>query len=156
MKTIYLLLFLSGATLLSANQYQKNVQVFTVNTAQKRCSTPLHVVYQGNKEGYGVEVAKYKEEIASAVRGGTQTALTNLQGSVSADAITGGAIVGAGVIVLNSVVNGITGDNEYLYVTECNRGKEKTRLMTLVVSNDKMSPSAWIALAKQDQAKAKR
>ena len=135
-----------------ANEYHKNLQVFTVNTAEKRCTTPLHVVYKGDKNGYGREVAKQSDDIMHAALGGTRRALNGLQSSSGADALTGGIIVGLGVFAINKITDGITGDNEYLYVTECNSGENRTRLMTLVVSNDKMSEAQWTATAKKDQS----
>ncbi len=142
-KTITLSL-LCIASLSQANEYQKNLQVFTVNTAEHTCTTQPHLVYKGDKVGYGKEIAKHKDDLIFATLGGAQTTL-NGGGAL------GGLVVGIGVLGINSLITAATGDNEYLYVTECNTGTNKTRLMTLVVSNDKMSEAQWIAVAKKDQ-----
>jgi hypothetical protein len=152
-KTIWLSL-LTLPLMLTANEYHKNLQVFTVNTAEKRCSSPLQVVYKGTKEGYGVEIAKHKDDIAMATLGGADFATKALAGGAGADALAGGLIVGLGVFAVNGIANAITGDSEYLYVTECNSGANKTRLMTLVVSNDKLSEAQWVQLAKKDQSRS--
>jgi hypothetical protein len=141
---------------IQANMYQKNLQVFTVNTAEKRCSSPLHLVYKGTKEGYAAEIAKHKDDIAMATLGGADFATKALAHGGGADAIVGGLVVGLGVFAIKGLADAITGDSEYLYVTECNSGSNKTRLMTLVVSNDKLSEAQWVQLAKKDQARSAR
>jgi len=146
---IIVLAFALVPMLLSANKYEKNMQVFTVNTAEKRCTTPLKLVYKGDKSGYGKEIAKHKDDVTFAVFGGAQTILDG-------GGLAGGLVVGLGVLGVNSLVDAAVGDYEYLYVTECNSGENKTRLMTLVVSNDKMSEAQWIAAAKRDQARGGR
>jgi len=144
-----LLGLLCTVSLSMANEYHKNLQVFTVNTAEKRCTTPLKLVYKGNKAGYGKEIAKHKDDVTFAVLGGTQTVLDG-------GGLEGGLVVGLGVLGVNSLVDAAVGDYEYLYVTECNSGKNKTRLMTLVVSNNKMSESQWTAAAQRDQVRGGR
>lgn len=131
----------------SANMYKKNLQVFTANTAEKRCSTPLHLVYKGNKEGYGTAISKDTDELNRAIIGG-------LDSGFKGGGVGGGVAVGAIVFAVNGVVGAATGDYEYLYVTECNKGVNRTRLMTLVVSNTQLSESTWVSLAKKDQARS--
>lgn len=144
--------FLSIAVLpvlLMANHYEKNLQVFTVNTAEQRCTTPLKLIYKGDKAGYAKEIAKNKDDVISSVFDGAQTMLDG-------GGLAGGLIVGLGVLGVNSLVDAAVGDYEYLYVTECNSGENKTRLMTLVVSNDKMSELQWVSAAKRDQIRGGR
>lgn len=156
MKTKILLPLLALPLLLQANEYKKNLQVFTVNTAEKRCASPLHLVYKGTKDGYGVQIAKHQQDIAMATLGGADFTSKALQMGGGADALAGGLIVGLGVFAVQGIGDAITGDNEYLYVTECNSGAAKTRLMTLVVSNDKLTETQWVGLAKRDQARSVR
>ena len=156
MKKLLLLSLMTLPFILQANEYQKNLQVFTVNTAEKRCSSLLHLVYKGSKEGYGAEIAKHKNDIAMATLGGADFATKALAHGGGADAIAGGLVVGLGVFAIKGIADAFTGDSEYLYVTECNSGSNKTRLMTLVVSNDKLSESQWVQLAKKDQARSVR
>jgi hypothetical protein len=154
-KTIWLSL-LTLPLMLTANEYHKNLQVFTINTAEKRCSTPLHLVYKGTKKGYGAEIAKHKDDLARATLGGADFATKALAHGGGADALVGGLVVGLGVFAIGGIANAITGDSEYLFVTECNSGKSKTRLMTLVVSNNKLSEAQWVQLAKKDQSRSAR
>lgn len=130
----------------SANMYKKDLQVFTLNTAEKRCETPLRLIYKGDKARYAKEIAKDKDEMTRAVFGGASMALNN--------GLAGGVVGGLAVFAVQGLVDAATGDHEYLYVTECNSGANKTRLMSLVVSNTAMSESAWTSLAKQDQVRS--
>lgn len=130
----------------SANMYKKDLQAFTVNTAEKRCTAPLHLIYKGDKVGYAKEIAKDEQEMTRAVIGGTSVALSS--------GVASGAMTGLAVFAIQGLVDSATGDYEYLYVTECNSGENRTRLMTLVVSNTAMNESSWVSLAKKDQARS--
>lgn len=124
--------------LASANEYQTNVQVFTSNTAGKPCTTTPQMVYKGNRFNYAEHMSKTGD---AAVYGALFSLL--------------GLGVGAAVFGIGATSEALVGDNEYLYVTECNSGADKTRLMTLVVSNNKMSEAQWLPLAQKDQTRGK-
>ena len=130
-----------------ANEYHKNLQVFTANTAEIPCKTTPVLVYKGDRKGYAEEISKAKDRAVVGALDGAQ--LINNTGLVN------GAIAGLAVFAIHSIHDAATGDYEYLYVTECNSGKDRTRLMTLVVSNDKLSEGKWISIAKKDQARSK-
>jgi len=139
MKKILLSLICLTPILVSANEYKTDLQVFTSNTAKKRCATTPRLIYKGDRAGYAKSMSKTGDQADYA-------ALT---------AISGGLAVGAIVFSVNSLASAITGDYEYLYVTECNSGANKTRLMTLVVSNNALGESQWVAAAKRDQARSR-
>jgi len=139
MKKILLTLICFVPIMVSANEYKTDLQVFTANTAKKRCSTVPQLIYKGDRAGYSKSMSKTGDQADYA-------ALT---------AISGGLAVGAIVFSVNSLASAITGDYEYLYVTECNSGANKTRLMTLVVSNNALGESQWVAAAKRDQARSR-
>jgi hypothetical protein len=130
-----------------ANEYHKNLQVFTANTARIPCKTTPVLVYKGDRKGYAQEIAKVKDAMVEGALDGGQLVATS--GLVS------GAVAGLAVFAIKGIYEAATGDYEYLYVAECNSGKERTRLMTLVVSNDKLSEGKWISIAKKDQARSR-
>lgn len=130
-----------------ANEYHKNLQVFTANTAHIPCKTAPVLVYKGDRIGYAKEISKANDRmVEGALDGGQLIASTGL---------VAGAVAGLAVMAIKGIHDAATGDYEYLYVTECNSGSKRTRLMTLVVSNDKLSESQWISIAKKDQARSR-
>ena len=139
MKKILLSLICLAPIMASANEYKTDLQVFTSNTAKKRCATAPQLIYKGDRAGYAKSMSKMGDQADYA-------ALT---------AIAGGLAVGAIVFSVTSLASAATGDYEYLYVTECNGGANKTRLMTLVVSNNSLSEAQWVATAKRDQARSR-
>jgi hypothetical protein len=147
MKKAFIGLLAVLPVLTMANEYHKNLQVFTANTARIPCKTTPVLVYKGDRQGYAQEIAKAKDRAVIGALDGAQ--LINNTGLIN------GAVAGLAVFAIHSINEAATSDYEYLYVTECNSGSERTRLMTLVVSNDKLSESKWISIAKKDQARSK-
>jgi len=147
MKKVFIGLLAVMPVLTMANEYHKNLQVFTANTARIPCKTTPVLVYKGDRKGYAQEIAKAKDRMVEGALDGGQLVATS--GLVS------GAVAGLVVFAIKGINEAATGDYEYLYVTECNSGKDRTRLMTLIVSNDKLSESKWISIAKKDQARSR-
>jgi len=139
MKKILLSLACIVPMVASANEYKTDLQVFTANTAKKRCATTPQLIYKGDRAGYAKSMSKTGDQADYA-------ALT---------AIAGGLAVGAIVFSVTALADAATGDYEYLYVTECNSGANKTRLMTLVVSNNSLGEAQWVSAAKRDQARSR-
>lgn len=147
MKKAFIGLMAVLPVLTMANEYHKNLQVFTANTARIPCKTTPVLVYKGDRKGYAQEIAKAKDRMVEGALDGGQLVATS--GLVS------GAVAGLAVFAIKGIHEAATGDYEYLYVTECNSGNERTRLMTLVVSNEKLSEDKWISIAKKDQARSR-
>ncbi len=147
MKSTFIGLLAIVPILTMANEYHKNLQVFTSNTARIPCRTTPVFIYKGDRQGYAKEISKAKDKLVENTLTGAQ--LINNTGLIN------GAIAGIAVVAIQSIYSSATSDYEYLYVTECNSGNQKTRLMTLVVSNTKLSENKWIDIAKKDQARSK-
>ena len=65
----------------------------------------------------------------------------------------GGAFALVGVVV-KGISDEIRRDHEYLYIVECNSGQNVTRLITHILSNDKLEEAQWVEMAKRDQARS--
>ena len=156
MKLKTTLSLLAVPLVMQANMYQKDLQVFTVNTAEKKCTTPLAFVYKGDREGYAKEIQKDSKELSRIFLhgAGVSTSAMAAGGSIG-QSLAGGLATGLAVGLIQGAADAVRNDFEYLYVTECNSGENRTRLMTLVVSNDKLTQEQVDGLAKEDQARSK-
>jgi hypothetical protein len=156
MKLKITLSLLAIPLVMQANMYQKDLQVFTVNTAEKKCTTPLTFVYKGDREGYAKEILKDSTELSRIFLhgAGVSTSAMAAGGSIG-QSLAGGLATGLAVGLIQGAADAVRNDFEYLYVTECNSGENRTRLMTLVVSNDKLTQEQVDGLAKEDQARSK-
>lgn len=151
----------------SADSYYENLQIMTANTMEKKCANTPHLIFQGKR----IDYAQQNFEISKGLTDAALVALNSkafIEGSArsvvgigDAGANIGkglkeGLAVGVATVAVGIAVNAAISDNEYLYVTECNEGDERTRLMTLVVSNSSLSEDEWTKLAKEDQEKVLR
>lgn len=170
------------SSLAMADNYSENLMVFTSNTMERGCTTAPAVIYQGTKKDYVEFFKKEMNELAATAKAnesgsvdksglvtsvglGAQNALNSVAVAANGALLASGkdmlahGLAGMGVglahMAINAGINESMMDYEYLYVTECNKNSsDRTRLMTLVVSNDKLEEPKWIELAKEDQAKA--
>ena len=140
-------LLIGAPLVLMANEYHKNLQVFTANTAKKACKTTPRLVYKGDRTGYAKSISKMGDIATESALGGA--------GAAAAAGVAAAPVVGLAVFGILSAVDVATSDHEYLYVTECNSGADRTRLMTLVVSNSALSEPEWTAIAQRDQARSR-
>lgn len=146
----------------SADMYKHNLQVFTSNTMEIPCSGTPKELYFGTYE----QVTKLSEkEVKDIINGGISEVGSNVGSWFSANGISGGDLaknagVGlVGTLVGTAIKNAIYSsmdDPEYLLISECNSGKHYTRLITMVVSNDKLDLATAKQLAEQDQRKMSR
>lgn len=151
-----------------ADSYSENLMIITANTMEKKCTNIPHEIFKGTRDNYAqqnrilsqavsdtavfaLNSKPFIEGAARAVVGVGKSAGANLTQGLE-QGVAGGVAIALGNVAVRAVI----GDNEYLYVTECNEGDERTRLMTLVVSNSSMSEDEWVKLAKEDQEKALR
>lgn len=159
--------FLLLPIIASADSYYENLQIMTANTMEKKCANTPHLIFQGKR----IDYAQQNFEISKGLTDAALVALNSkafIEGSArsvvgigDAGANIGkglkeGLAVGVATVAVGIAVNAAISDNEYLYVTECNEGDERTRLMTLVVSNSSLSENEWTKLAKEDQEKVLR
>ncbi|EFK97023.1 secreted protein [sediment metagenome] len=164
-KLLSLLFLLPVITI--ADSYSENLMVITANTMEKKCTNTPHVVFQGKR----IDYAQQNFEISKGLTDAALVALNSkafIEGSARsvvgigdaganmAKGLKEGLAVGVATVAVGMAVNAAISDNEYLYVTECNEGDDRTRLMTLVVSNTMMNEDVWIKFAKEDQEKALR
>lgn len=145
-----------------ADMYSHNLQVFTANTMEIPCSTTPKELFFGKPE---VVMEMSKKEIKTILDHGIDQAGSSVGSWVNASGISGkdlGANIGAGLIgsYLGTLTKNLAykamDDEEYMLVSECNSGKNYTRLITMVVSNKELDLNTAKALAKQDQAKVMR
>ncbi|MBD3840027.1 MAG: hypothetical protein IE878_06560 [Epsilonproteobacteria bacterium] len=150
-----------------ADSYSENLMVITANTAEKRCTNTPSVVFKGTRADYADQNFKLSQGLQDAtlialnskdfIEGAARSVVgAGDVGANLAQGLKNGLALGVATVAVGIAVNAAISDHEYLYVTECNEGDERTRLMTLVVSNSSMSEDAWVKLAKDDQEKALR
>lgn len=156
-------LILLGITTIHADMYKHNLQVFTANTMEIPCSGSPKELFFGEYD----KVSKLSAlEMKNVINGGIGQAGSSVSGWVNAngniDGSSLGANLGAGFLgsligtgIKNAVYASID-DPEYLLISECNSGNKYTRLITMVVSNDKLDLSTAKQLAQQDQQKMAR
>lgn len=154
-----------------ADSYSENLMVITANTMEKRCTNTPHEIYKGTRDNYAQQNFEMSKSLTNAAI--TNTVITTLNskpfiegaakavtvGNAGANLTKGikeGLIIGAATTAISMTIAASIMDSEYLYITECNEGDERTRLMTLVVSNSSMREDEWVKLAKEDQEKALR
>ena len=142
-----MLLALGLQTLMFADSFKHNEQVFTVNTMEIECTEEPKMLYFGTAAEVTVEISKEIQLLSSGeTRNLSADLQTYLQGadlvnnSVKVGNILGianlaGKILGDGLVGLTRK---IFSDPEYMYVSECNKGDEYTRLVSLVVLEDKV------------------
>ena len=152
-------LMLSSA---QADMYKHNLQVFTSNTMEIPCSGTPKELYFGTYE----QVAKLSgKEVKDIINGGISEVGSNVGSWFTANGISGSDLArnaGVGLIgtlvgtAIKNAIYSSMDDPEYLLISECNSGKSYTRLITMVVSNDKLDLATAKQLAKQDQRKMAR
>ncbi len=161
-KNILMSLILLGTTTIHADMYKHDLQVFTANTMEIPCSGTPKILFFGEYE----KVAKQSaQEIKDAINSGISLAGSSVSSWVGAGGIDGsslGAHIGAGLIgnligtgIKNAVYASID-DPEYLMISECNSGTQYTRLITMVISNEKLTLDVAKKLATADQIKMAR
>lgn len=146
----------------SADMYKHNLQVFTSNTMEIPCSGTPKELYFGTYE----QVAKLSgKEVKDIINGGISEVGSNVGSWFSANGVSGSDLAknaGVGIIgtmvglAIKNAVYSSMDDPEYVLISECNSGKRYTRLITMVVSNDKLDLATAKQLAKQDQNKMKK
>jgi len=151
-----------GATSVQADMFKHDLQVFTANTMEIPCGGAPKELFFGKYE----EVVKMSnEEIKNIVNNGVSQVGSNVGswfGASGIDAGSLGANLGAGMIgtylgtALKNAVYDAINDPEYLLISECNTGKNYTRLITMVVSNNELDLITAKQLAQQDQRKMAR
>jgi len=161
-KKILMSLLLLGTTATHADMYKHDLQVFTANTMEIPCSGTPKTLFFGEYE----KVAKQSaEEIQNVINGGVSAASSSVGSWVNANGISGselGKNIGAGLVgaflgnMLKNAAYASMDDPEYLMISECNSGKNYTRLITMVVSNETLSLAVAEKLAKDDQRKMAR
>jgi hypothetical protein len=141
------------------DMYKHNLQVFTANTMEIPCKTAPKVLFFGEAEK-GEEFTK--NEVKSIIDGGISSAGSNIGNWLTAQGISGkdlAAGFGAGFIGsllgtwTRNAIYAAMDDPEYVMISECNSGKDYTRLITMVVSQDKLKKEHARDLALKDQAK---
>lgn len=162
MKKIITAALLCASTTLYADMYKHNLQVFTANTMEIPCRTTPKVLFFGEAEKASQFTAK---EMKDVINGGISEAGHNVGSWITANGISGGDLAaGFGAGFLGSLIGtGIKNavyasmdDPEYIMISECNSGKSYTRLITMVVSNDKLDLEVAKNLAMSDQKKMAR
>ena len=159
--------FLLLPIIASADSYYENLQIMTANTMEKKCANTPHLIFQGKRIDYAQQNFEISKGLTDAAlvalnsKAFVEGAARSVVGIGDAGANIGkglkeGLAVGVATVAVGIAVNAAISDNEYLYVTECNEGDERTRLMTLVVSNSSLSENEWTKLAKEDQEKVLR
>ena len=161
-KSIHILLILLGTTAIDADMYKHDLQVFTANTMEIPCRTTPKVLFFGEEEKASQFTAN---EVKNAVSGGISEAGHHIGSWFTANGISGkdlaagfgagliGTLVGTGI---KNAVYAAIDDPEYIMISECNTGKYYTRLITMVVSNNKLDLSVAKQLAAADQKKMAR
>ncbi len=142
-----------------SDMYKHNLQVFTANTMEVPCRTTPKVLFFGEAE----KAEKFtKDEVQSIINGGISSAGSHLGEWFSANGISGGDLLrGFGIGFIGNLLGTWTknaiysamDDPEYIMISECNSGKDYTRLITMVVSQDKLPLEKAKALAMEDQKK---
>jgi len=149
-------------TNIKADMYTHNLQVFTANTMEIACSGTPKELYFGTYEQVSKLSAK---EVKDIINGGISEVGSNVGSWFSANGISGGDLAknaGVGLIgtllgtAIKNIAYSVMDDPEYLLISECNSGKKYTRLITMVVSNEKLDLATAKQLAKQDQNKMAR
>lgn len=142
-----------------SDMYKHNLQVFTANTMEIPCKTAPKELFFGKAE----EAEKFsKDEMKSIVNSGISSAGSHAGEWIRANGISGGDLLrGFGIGFIGDLLGTWTknaiyaamDDPEYILISECNNGKEYTRLITMVVSEEKLPLEKAKALAKADQEK---
>lgn len=159
-------LYILTALLISgshADMYQHNLQVFTANTMEIPCASQPKELFWGKKEEV---IEMTNKEMKDILDNGISQAGSNVGSWVTANGISGkdlaagfgSGLIGSylGTLTKNAVYKAID-DPEYMLISECNSGKDYTRLITMVVSQDELPLEKAHFLAQQDQLKmAKR
>ncbi len=142
-----------------SDMYKHNLQVFTANTMEIPCRTTPKVIFFGEAEK---AEAFTKSEMKTIVDNGISAAGSNIGSWLTANGISGGDLAagfGAGFIGslvglgIKNAVYAAMDDPEYIMISECNSGKNYTRLITMVVSQDKLDLAVAKDLAIRDQKK---
>jgi len=158
-----LLLALTLQTAMFADSFKHNEQVFTANTMETSCMEEPKMLYFGTSE----EVKnKMNEEIQHLISGDIDTTHSKMYsflkaanfgdnglkvGSLFGTANFGAAFLGE---KFKMMLRGAFSDPEYMYVAECNEGENYTRLISMVVLNDKVEDLNFVKeLAIKDQQK---
>ena len=158
-----LLLALTLQTAMFADSFKHNEQVFTSNTMEVACAEGPKMLYFGTSE----EVKKkMNEEIQHLISGDIDTTNSDIYSFLkSANFGKNGLKIGTFFGVSNfgaaylgekfkMMLRGAFSDPEYMYVSECNEGKNYTRLISMVVLNDKVEDLNIVKkLAIEDQNK---
>jgi hypothetical protein len=159
MKKIVTAALLCVSTSLWADMYQHNLQVFTSNTMETPCHTTPKVLFFGKAE----EASAFtKEEVNNIINNGISEAGNSLGSWFSSNGVSGrdlAAGFGAGMIgsflgkLTLKAVYAVMDDPEYIMISECNSGNSYTRLITMVVSSEKMDLNVAKSYALADQKK---
>jgi len=145
-----------------SDMYKHNLQVFTANTMEIPCRTTPKVLFFGEAEK---AEAFTKNEMKSLIDNGISAAGSNVGSWLTTNGISGGDLAaGFGAGFIGSLVGlGIKNaayaamdDPEYIMISECNSGKNYTRLITMVVSQEKLDLATAKDLAMRDQKKMAR
>ena len=161
-KHIISILILLGITGAHADMYKHDLQVFTANTMEIPCAGTPKVLMFGEYD----QIAKLSaEEMQSIINHGIGQAGSSVSSWMGATGFSGtdltrnlgAGFIGAflGTMIKNSVYASLD-DPEYLMISECNSGKNYTRLVTMVVSNTKLDLAVAKKLAMDDQRKMAR
>ena len=152
-------LFISSA---QADMYQHNLQVFTANTMEVPCKTAPKELFFGE---YEKVVEMTQKEMKDIVNSGISQLGSNVGEWFTANGISGSdfaAQAGIGIVgtmmglAVRKAIYSAMDDPEYLLISECNSGKDYTRLITMVVSDEKLDLATAKQYAKQDQDKVAR
>jgi len=155
-------LMVMGTTGAYADMYKHDLQVFTANTMEIPCKSKPKELFFGEYE----KAEEFsKKEMKNILDGGISQAGSNVGSWINASGFSGSDLaknLGAGMIgnmlgklTLNAVYAAMD-DPEYLLISECNSGKEYTRLITMVVSDKKLDLATAKKLAQEDQKKMAR
>ena len=162
MKKTIATLFLLGTVGLNADFFKHDLQVFTANTMEIPCSGTPKVLYFGEYEKVSQQSA---QEMKNIINSGISQVGASAGSWVGANGIDGaslGANLGAGLIgsylgtKFKNAVYASMDDPEYLMVSECNSGKSYTRLITMVISEEKLGLDVVKQYALKDQRKMAR
>jgi len=155
-------LMLMGTTGAYADMYKHDLQVFTANTMEIPCKSKPKELFFGEYE----KVMKLSnEDMQSVLNSGISQAGSNVGSWINMNGVSGADLaknLGAGMIgnmlgkLTLKAVYAAMDDPEYLLISECNSGKNYTRLITMVVSDKELDLATAKKLAQEDQKKMAR